>query len=157
VSKLEEMKEIVAMALESPVHEFSLECEDIKISFKKADSSIPGPVADQRPPAAAGSAPEPVVSNAVSGGNVALAEPAPMKPRLAEISSIMIGTFYAGPEPDASPFVKVGDAVADRTVVGIVEAMKMYHEIEAEVNGVIEEILVENGQLVHFGQPLYVV
>src|SRR5690606_13974435 len=71
------------------------------------------------------------------------------------ITSPMVGTFYAAPSPTAPPFVKIGDNVADKTVVCIVEAMKLINEIEAEVKGEIVDILVEDGQLVEYGQPLF--
>lgn len=142
MSKLEDLKGIVAMALQAPVHEFSLEYEDMKISFKKT-----------------GSADDPSIPAGSSGGDDRASEPelAPIQPRHAEIVSSMIGTFFIGPEPDAPPFVKIGDRVDRHTVVGVVEAMKLYHELQAEIDGTIEEILVENGQLVHYGQPLFVV
>lgn len=69
----------------------------------------------------------------------------------------MVGTFYRKPNPDAEPYVKVGDKVNSDTIVCIVEAMKLFNEIEAEVEGEIVEILVEDGQLVEFGQPLFLV
>lgn len=74
-----------------------------------------------------------------------------------EITAPMVGTFYAAPAPDAEPYVKVGSKVKKDTVVCIVEAMKLFNEIEAEVEGEIVEILVENGQLVEYGQPLFLV
>lgn len=76
---------------------------------------------------------------------------------LHKIVSPMVGTFYAAPAPDADPYVKVGDQVEEDTVVCIVEAMKLMNELEAEVKGEIVEILVENGQLVEYGQPLFLV
>lgn len=76
---------------------------------------------------------------------------------LHKIVSPMVGTFYAAPAPDADPYVKVGDQVKEDTVVCIVEAMKLMNELEAEVEGEIVEILVENGQLVEYGQPLFLV
>jgi acetyl-CoA carboxylase biotin carboxyl carrier protein len=69
----------------------------------------------------------------------------------------LVGTFYSAPSPDADPYVKAGDQVFDTTVVCIVEAMKLMNEIEAEVKGTIFEVLVENGQLVEYGQPLFLV
>lgn len=76
---------------------------------------------------------------------------------LHKIVSPMVGTFYAAPAPDADPYVKVGDKVEEDTVVCIIEAMKLFNELEAEVKGEIVEILVENGQLVEYGQPLFLV
>ncbi|HEX7058207.1 MAG TPA: biotin/lipoyl-containing protein, partial [Bacilli bacterium] len=65
--------------------------------------------------------------------------------------------FYRAPAPDAAPFVEIGSKVGEKSVVCIIEAMKLMNEIEAEVTGEIVDILVENGQLVEFGQPLFVV
>jgi len=73
------------------------------------------------------------------------------------ITSPMVGTFYASSSPDTPAYVSVGDRVSEGTVVCIVEAMKLFNEIEAEVNGEIVEILVNNGQLVEYGQPLFLV
>lgn len=73
------------------------------------------------------------------------------------ITSPMVGTFYAAPSPESPPYVKVGDKVSDESIVCIVEAMKLMNEIEAEVKGEIVEVLVENGQLVEFGQELFLV
>jgi acetyl-CoA carboxylase biotin carboxyl carrier protein len=69
----------------------------------------------------------------------------------------MVGTFYQAPGVDADPFVKIGDKVEKSTVVCILEAMKLFNEIESEVNGEIVDVLVENGQLVEYGQPLFLV
>ncbi|MCC8066135.1 MAG: acetyl-CoA carboxylase biotin carboxyl carrier protein [Clostridiales bacterium] len=71
-----------------------------------------------------------------------------------EITSMMVGTFYAAPSEDAEPFVQAGDEVKKGQTVGIVEAMKLMNEIESEYDGVIEAVLVKNGQLVEYGQPL---
>ena len=70
------------------------------------------------------------------------------------IESPMVGTFYAAPSEDGDPFVKVGDEIAKGQPVCIVEAMKLMNEIEAETDGTVAEILVTNGQMVEFGQPL---
>ena len=67
----------------------------------------------------------------------------------------MIGTFYAAPSPNAPPFVKVGDHVGPTTTVCTIEAMKVFNEIPAEVAGQITAVLVENGEPVDFGQPLF--
>lgn len=69
----------------------------------------------------------------------------------------MVGTFYAAATPDAAPFVSRGAKVNDKTIVCIIEAMKLMNQIEAEVSGEIVDILVENGQLVEYGQPLFLV
>ncbi len=67
----------------------------------------------------------------------------------------MVGTFYSAPNPDAAPFVKVGQSVTPDTVVCIIEAMKVFNEIKAEKSGVVESVLAKNGQSVEFGQKLF--
>ena len=76
---------------------------------------------------------------------------------LHKITSPMVGTFYESPSPDADAYVKVGSKVTKDSIVCIVEAMKLFNEIEAEVDGEIVEVLVKDGQLVEFGQPLFLV
>ena len=72
------------------------------------------------------------------------------------VTSPMVGTFYRSPSPEAKPFVQVGDTVKKGDTLCIIEAMKLLNEIEAEEDGVIKEVLVENGQPVEFGQPLFI-
>ena len=74
---------------------------------------------------------------------------------IAVIKSPMVGTFYAAPDPESPPYVKVGDHVGPETTVCIVEAMKVFNQIPAEVAGKIMAVLVENGEPVEFGQPLF--
>ncbi len=74
-----------------------------------------------------------------------------------EITSPMIGTFYSSPSPEADAFTRVGERVGDESVVCIIEAMKVMNEIKAECSGEIVEVLVENGEPVEFGQPLFLV
>jgi acetyl-CoA carboxylase biotin carboxyl carrier protein len=95
-------------------------------------------------------APEPAVPAA------APAEPA--KPsRLIEVKSPMVGTFYRAPAPGAPPFVEVGKVVKPGDVLCIIEAMKLMNDIDAEVSGKIVKVIVENGQPVEFGQPLFII
>jgi acetyl-CoA carboxylase biotin carboxyl carrier protein len=77
------------------------------------------------------------------------------KPVFKEIASPMVGTFYRAPSPDSAPYVQEGQQITEETVVCIIEAMKVMNEIKAEVEGVITEVLVENGTAVQFGQPLF--
>ncbi|AMM92856.1 acetyl-CoA carboxylase biotin carboxyl carrier protein [Peribacillus simplex] len=74
-----------------------------------------------------------------------------------KITSPMVGTFYTAPSPDSDAYVRVGDQIKEDTVLCIVEAMKLMNELEAEVSGEIVEIFVENGQVVEYGQPLFLV
>ena len=73
------------------------------------------------------------------------------------VKSPLVGTYYAASSPDSAPFVKVGDNVTKGQVLGIVEAMKLMNEIESEFDGTVKEILVENEQMVEFGQPMFVI
>jgi len=73
------------------------------------------------------------------------------------VKSPLVGTFYNASSPDAEAFVKVGDAVKKGQVLGIVEAMKLMNEIESEFDGTVEQILVENEEVVEYGQPLFVI
>ena len=105
----------------------------------------------RRPCAAAGAAGR-------RSAGAGIGRPAPRKPiakHIAVIKSPMVGTFYAAPDPDSPPFVKVGDHVGPETTVCIVEAMKVFNQIPAEVSGRIVAVLAENGAPVEFGQPLF--
>ncbi len=110
-------------------------------------------------------APHPVV--AVAAAPAAVAAPAAASPSAAApeapaeeghvVKSPMVGTFYRAATPGAKPFVEVGDTVQEGAALCIVEAMKLMNEIEADQGGVIKAVLVENGQPVEFGQPLFVI
>ena len=78
-------------------------------------------------------------------------------PEAHTVKAPMVGMFYSSPSPDDPAFIQVGDAVKEETVVCCLEAMKMFNDVQADVNGEITEILVENGDLVEFGQPLFTV
>lgn len=71
------------------------------------------------------------------------------------ISSILVGVFYSAPRPEEAAFVKIGDTVKKGQIIGIIEAMKLMNEIESDCNGVIEEVLVKDGDMVEYGQPLF--
>lgn len=73
------------------------------------------------------------------------------------VTSPMVGTFYRSPSPGAEPFVQVGDTVKEGQTLCIIEAMKLLNEIESDKAGVVKEILIENGQAVEYGQPLFVI
>ena len=92
-----------------------------------------------------------VMENEASGNTGAAAE----EPEGKIVKSPLVGTFYAAPAEDADPFVTEGKTVKKGQTLGIVEAMKLMNEIESEFDGTVAEILVENGQMVEFGQPLF--
>lgn len=111
-------------------------------------------------PAAAVAAPAPVIAAAPAPVEAAAPTPAPTLAPAEEtrtVNSPMVGTFYRAPSPGAKPFADVGQRVKAGDTVCIIEAMKLLNEIESEYDGVIKEILVENGQPVEFGQPLFVI
>ena len=89
----------------------------------------------------------------LSGQTLQDSEPAPQETR-SIIASPMVGTFYTAPAEGEDPFVRIGDTVKKGQIVGIVEAMKLMNEIESEYDGIVEEILAANEQMVEYGQPL---
>ncbi len=104
----------------------------------------------------------PVVAQVSAGGVVVGATPEQIQPpakaeseELVEITSPIVGTFYASPSPDSKPYVKSGSPVDEDTVVCIIEAMKVMNEIKAQMDGTIVEVLCKGGQAVEFGQPLF--
>lgn len=152
--KMDEIRELIQLMEESNLEELEFEQEGIRLSLKKPLSSSVQRVKDtvqpvqstpvQIPPA------QPTEPQQAS-------EPEADGESLHKIVSPMVGTFYQAPSPDAAPYVQSGDRVNPKTIVCIVEAMKLMNEIEAEVEGEIVKVLVENGQLVEFGQPLFLV
>ena len=94
---------------------------------------------------------ETVISQPVSQGKTKVSE----DEDLYIVKSPMVGTFYTSPSPDKAPFVSVGDTVKTSSILCIIEAMKLMNEIESEVSGTIKEILVKNGEMVEYGQPLF--
>lgn len=159
--KLHEIREIIKLVDESSIQEFELDHEGSKLTLKKEAKNVVTTVAnkeqpvfiEQRSVAHQGSENHQVESAPV----VTTEKPEVNDKNLHQIKSPMVGTFYKSPTPDADSYVKLGDKVDDKTVVCIIEAMKLFNEIEAEVSGEIVEILVENGQLVEYGQPLFIV
>ena len=98
----------------------------------------------------------PTAAHAHTVAPPAAAPVVPAEPEGHVVKSPMVGTFYRSPSPGAKPFVEVGDTVKDGDPLCIVEAMKLMNEIEADASGVVKAILVESGQPVEFGQPLFV-
>ncbi|MCX7719351.1 MAG: acetyl-CoA carboxylase biotin carboxyl carrier protein [Candidatus Sumerlaeaceae bacterium] len=134
----------------------------VRIVSKQPVAAVPVavPVAQAAAPVAAAPAlvppvplPTPAAEAPAAAPPAEPSAPANTKP----INSPMVGTFYRAPAPDADPFVRVGDHVKEDTVLCIIEAMKMFNEIKAEMRGRIYKILVENGQPVEYGQPLFLV
>ena len=106
------------------------------------------------PVVAAAPAPAARPAIAQSAGPAPAAEPAAQEGHV--VKAPMVGTFYRSPSPDAKPFVEVGQAVKEGDTICIIEAMKLMNEIEADASGSVKAILVENGQPVEYGQPLFI-
>ena len=157
--KVEQVLELVKAVSESELTEFKYEEDGVKLSLKKTGDRIipvaaPAP-APMAPPAVMPAAP--AVMPAAPAPAPAAAEAKADVPAGNVVKSPLVGTFYAAPAEDAEPFVKVGDSVKEGQVLAIVEAMKLMNEIESDYTGTVKEILVENGQGVEFGQPLFVI
>lgn len=164
--KIHEIREIIKLIDQSSINEFKLETEGAKVTLKKSavTEAVVVSQAVVQAPTAAPIAEAPVAAAPVAVAPAAVpvaAEPpkaaAVDEANLHQIVSPMVGTFYSAPEPGKPPYVKAGDKVSASKVVCIVEAMKLINEIEAEVNGEIVKVLVEDGQLVEYGQPLFLV
>lgn len=161
--KLSEIKDLIKLIDQTSVNELEIENEGSRISIRKHKPETTVVQAAAAVPAYAPSAAVPAVP---AVGQAPASPPAPSAESaqapaedksLHKIVSPMVGTFYRASSPGAAPFVNPGDRVSEKTVVCIVEAMKLMNEIEAEIKGEIVEVLVENGQLVEYGQPLFLV
>ena len=156
--KIQEIREIIKLIDQSSIEKFSYEVEGAKIVLKKGSSQQTAPVA-VAPIEQPVILPTPVVQEVAKPVQQAepVAEEVQRDSSLHEITSPMVGTFYAASSPDVDAFVQVGSKVTSESIVCIVEAMKLFNEIEAEVSGEIVEILAKDGQLVEYGQPLFLV
>ena len=99
----------------------------------------------------------PAVANAAPAPQAAAPEAAPAEPTGHVVKSPMVGTFYRSSAPGSPPFVEVGSVVKEGDTLCIIEAMKLLNEIDADASGTVRQILVENGQAVEFGQPLFII
>lgn len=162
--KIHEIREIIKLIDQSSINEFKLESDGTKVTLRKssgtetvlvAQTAAAAPVAAPVAVAPVAAAPAPVAAPvAVEAPKAA---PVADDANLHKIVSPMVGTFYSAPEPGKPAYVQAGDKVNASKVVCIVEAMKLFNEIEAEVTGEIVKVLVEDGQLVEYGQPLFLV
>jgi acetyl-CoA carboxylase biotin carboxyl carrier protein len=161
--KLSEIKELIKLIDQSSLQELEIQNEGAKLLIRKPNKTesviVSAPAGHTYAPAAA--MPAPIISQPAEHGSSAAISSASLsaldQSHLHRIVSPMVGTFYHASSPEADPFVKIGDKVKEKTVVCIVEAMKLMNDIVADTTGEIVEILVENGQLVEYGQPLFLV
>ncbi|TWT26129.1 acetyl-CoA carboxylase biotin carboxyl carrier protein [Planomicrobium sp. CPCC 101110] len=162
--KIQEIREIIKLVDSSSIDEFTYESEGTKVKLKKNGAIVNGASAVQPAAPAAPATPAPVsaVPASTPKAEELVSEEVPELPEnndknLHPILSPMVGTFYQSPSPEEPAYVQPGTKVRADQVVCIVEAMKLFNEIEAEVDGEIAEILVKDGQLVEYGQPLFLV
>ncbi|MFC7060589.1 acetyl-CoA carboxylase biotin carboxyl carrier protein [Halobacillus seohaensis] len=157
--KVQEIRELIKLIDHSQIDEFSYEANGTKVSMKKSGgqvvTEVPTPEEVSTPKAEA--VKEQTSQPKQDAGNVedAKEEPVSKTEFDKEITSPMVGTFYKSPSPDQDAYVKVGDKVKEDSIVCIVEAMKLFNEIEAEATGEVVEILAEDGELIEYGQPLF--
>ncbi|RZA02673.1 MAG: acetyl-CoA carboxylase biotin carboxyl carrier protein [Sphingobacteriaceae bacterium] len=153
---IKQIQELIRFVSKSGVNEVSLEQDNFKITIKTnqvqtvVNATIPAPQAIAAAPVAAAPAPAPAAAPVA-------AAPAADTSNYITIKSPMIGTFYHSPTPDKPVFVNVGDEIKAGTVVCIIEAMKLFNEIESEVSGRIVKVLVQNASPVEYDQPLFLV
>ncbi|HLR73362.1 MAG TPA: acetyl-CoA carboxylase biotin carboxyl carrier protein [Pseudogracilibacillus sp.] len=155
--KVQELREIIRLVDQSSISEFSYEKDDSKIKITKqaavvaeqpvTQKVVETPVVEEKK--------ETVAVKEVPKKQATTEVVEDSDDSLIEIVSPMVGTFYRKPSPEDDPYVNEGSKVTDSTIVCIVEAMKLFNEIEAEVQGEIVEILVGDGELVEYGQPLF--
>ena len=144
--KFENLITLINTVSSSKLTQFSIEYEGCKITMK----------ADRGMKITAVAAPE----AAVPEETLSVPEAGPQESPEAEgnvVKSPLVGTFYNAQSPDAEPYVRIGDKVSKGQILGIVEAMKLMNEITSEYDGTVKEILVENEQMVEYGQPLFVI
>jgi acetyl-CoA carboxylase biotin carboxyl carrier protein len=149
---LRKLKTLIDLVAESDIAELEVTEGESKVRIVKSPSVSPNQVVMMQPQASMPAAAAPI------------AAPAPVIPIVPEpepqghiVKSPMVGTFYRSSAPGAAPFVDIGSTVKEGDTLCIIEAMKLLNEIDADASGVIKQILVENGQPVEFGQPLFVI
>ncbi|WP_420577994.1 acetyl-CoA carboxylase biotin carboxyl carrier protein [Ekhidna sp.] len=156
--KAKEIQELINFLSESGLEEVNIETDDFKVSIKRSAeqhviASAPQAAPAPAPAAAPAPAPQAAPAPAADGGSDAPASGG----NLVEIKSPMIGTFYRSANPESPAFVEVGSSVNAGDTVCIIEAMKLFNEIESEVSGKIVKVLVDNAQPVEYDQPLFLV
>jgi acetyl-CoA carboxylase biotin carboxyl carrier protein len=150
---LRKLKKLIDLVQESGIGEIEITEGEEKVRISRQIAPPPmimaAPAAMQAVPAAPATGP--------SALPAAAAAPAPAEPKGHSLKSPMVGTFYRAPSPGAPSFVEVGQTVSKGQTLCIIEAMKLLNEIESDVSGTIKAILVENGQPVEYGQPLFLI
>ena len=153
--KIKEIQNLIKFVAKSGASEVKLEMEDVKITIKTNDGSqpvviqetpvLPQQVTQTQPVSPESSVPPPTKADVEEESNYIT------------IKSPIIGTFYRKPSPDKPNFVEVGDSISEGSVLCVIEAMKLFNDIESEVSGKIVKILVDDSSPVEFDQPLFLV
>lgn len=149
VFDIRKVRRLVELMNEHKLAEIDLQQGEQRIRLRRDVEPIIAPPVAQGPPGAAGG---PQATNASADVE---SVPAADAANITLIKSPMVGTFYQASNPESGPFVKVGDNVGPDTTVGIIEAMKVFNEIPAECSGKIVAVLIENGDPVEYGQPMF--
>jgi acetyl-CoA carboxylase biotin carboxyl carrier protein len=151
---IKEIQNLIKFVAKSGASEVKLETEDVKITIRTGPlgTAVSEPVYMQQMPMAAAPAPAAVEASAPAVQTAPASED-----RLITIKSPIIGTFYRKPSPDKPNFVEVGSEIGKGDVLCVIEAMKLFNDIESEVSGKIVKILVDDSSPVEFDQPLFVV
>jgi acetyl-CoA carboxylase biotin carboxyl carrier protein len=147
---LRKLKKLIDLVQESGISELEVTEGEEKVRIAKHAAAAPAAYYAPPPPAAPAAAPAPASAGGTAEGARAL-------PDGHVVKSPMVGTFYRAGAPGAKALVEVGQSVSEGDRLCIIEAMKLMNEIEADVSGVIKAILVENGEPVEYGQPLFVI
>lgn len=140
-----EIKELVEIIQSSSIEEFEMETSDLRVKIRKSSGLLPDPgtTRDIIPSASQVEIEETVSASENEEEGIHL------------FRAPIVGTFYLTPKPDADPFVEVGTRVTPSSVLCIIEAMKIFNQIECDVSGEIVKVLVENGRPVEYGEPLF--
>jgi acetyl-CoA carboxylase biotin carboxyl carrier protein len=160
--RIKEIQSLIKFVAKSGASEVSLEMKDVKITIKTSNDKAPvvisTPNIQSPPPAEISlvSQPQSLTSSPESAPATPLAT-ADEETKLITVKSPIIGTFYRKPAPDKPVFVEVGDTVSEGSVLCVIEAMKLFNEIESEVTGKVVKILVDDSSPVEFDQPLFLV
>lgn len=153
---LRKLKTLIDLVSESNISELEITEADGKVRIVKSDGQpivAAMPMMQAQPMAAA----QPVAAAPAAAAPAVAAAPAPVVETGHAVKSPMVGTFYRASSPNAKPFGELGQQVKEGEPICIIEAMKIMNEIEADKSGTITKILVENGQPVEFGQPLFII
>ena len=156
--QIKDIRRLLDVIKDTEVNELTLETGEYKLTVKLGlgGHQVHGTaqMAGGMQHAAAAPAPQQLAPAAEAPAQAAAEAPAKDE-RLVDVTAPIVGTFYSSPSPDAPPYVREGDSVKAGSVLCIIEAMKLMNEIEADVAGVVREVLVDNGQPVEYGQVLF--